>query len=151
LIPYAGPDAQAFGGQGETAGSQAGLRWYDEGGKFARDLVSLADNRYQREPLLRPLMRGERRVQDHLKLAANPAHAKDHLARSKGGRLRGYRRSVLTPATVIRYTGNWQGSMEGWLMTPATGPHQLHVTLPGLGRFLIAGQWVAPGGGLPDA
>jgi phytoene dehydrogenase-like protein len=56
---------------------------------------------------------------------------------------------VSTPATVIRYTGNWQGSMEGWLMTPATGLRQLPITLPGLKRFLMAGQWVAPGGGLP--
>lgn len=56
---------------------------------------------------------------------------------------------VSTPATVIRCTGNWQDSMEGWLMTPATGLHRLPVTLPGLARFLMAGQWVAPGGGLP--
>lgn len=56
---------------------------------------------------------------------------------------------VSTPATVIRYTGNWQGSMEGWLITPATGLRQLPVALPGLERFLMAGQWVAPGGGLP--
>jgi phytoene dehydrogenase-like protein len=27
---------------------------------------------------------------------------------------------VSTPATVIRYTGNWKGSMEGWLLTPST-------------------------------
>jgi len=56
---------------------------------------------------------------------------------------------VSTPATVIRYTGNWQGSMEGWLITPATGLRHLPNTLPGLKRFLMAGQWVAPGGGLP--
>lgn len=56
---------------------------------------------------------------------------------------------VSTPATVVRYTGNWRGSMEGWLMTPATGVRQLPMTLPGLERFLMAGQWVAPGGGLP--
>lgn len=56
---------------------------------------------------------------------------------------------VSTPATVIRYAGNWQGSMEGWLMTPATGLRRLPITLPGLDRFLMAGQWVAPGGGLP--
>jgi phytoene dehydrogenase-like protein len=56
---------------------------------------------------------------------------------------------VSTPATVIRYTGNWQGSMEGWLMTPAKGMRPLPITLPGLTRFLMAGQWVAPGGGLP--
>jgi phytoene dehydrogenase-like protein len=56
---------------------------------------------------------------------------------------------VSTPATVIRYTGNWQGSMEGWLMTPSKGLGSLPIALPGLERFLMAGQWVAPGGGLP--
>jgi phytoene dehydrogenase-like protein len=56
---------------------------------------------------------------------------------------------VSTPATVIRYTGNWKGSMEGWLLTPSIGFRQLRNTLPGLRRFLMAGQWVRPGGGLP--
>lgn len=57
---------------------------------------------------------------------------------------------VSTPATVIRYTGNWQGSMEGWLMTPATGFKMLRNTLPGLRQFLMVGQWIMPGGGLPS-
>ncbi len=57
---------------------------------------------------------------------------------------------VSTPATVIRYTGNWQGSMEGWLMTPATGFRPLRRDLPGLKRFMMVGQWVMPGGGLPS-
>jgi len=57
---------------------------------------------------------------------------------------------VSTPATVIRYTGNWKGSMEGWLMTPATGFRPLPIRLPGLRRFIMAGQWVMPGGGLPS-
>jgi phytoene dehydrogenase-like protein len=57
---------------------------------------------------------------------------------------------VSTPATVIRYTGNWQGSMEGWLPTPGTGFRPLRKTLPGLERFLMVGQWVMPGGGLPS-
>ncbi|MES2098059.1 MAG: NAD(P)/FAD-dependent oxidoreductase [Pseudomonadota bacterium] len=56
---------------------------------------------------------------------------------------------VSTPATVIRYTGNWKGSMEGWLMTPETGFGGIPATLPGLDRFLRIGQWVQPGGGLP--
>lgn len=56
---------------------------------------------------------------------------------------------VSTPATVIRYTGNWKGSMEGWLMTPAIGFGKLPQTLPGLDRFLRIGQWAQPGGGLP--
>ena len=57
---------------------------------------------------------------------------------------------VSTPATVIRYTGNWKGSMEGWLLTPATRFKPLSNTLPGLERFVMAGQWVMPGGGLPS-
>jgi phytoene dehydrogenase-like protein len=56
---------------------------------------------------------------------------------------------VSTPATVIRYTSNWQGSMEGWLLTPGMGFKPLRHTLPGLRKFLMAGQWVMPGGGLP--
>jgi phytoene dehydrogenase-like protein len=57
---------------------------------------------------------------------------------------------VSTPATVIRYTGNWKGSMEGWLLTPDTGFKLLPNTLPGLRQFLMVGQWVMPGGGLPS-
>ena len=57
---------------------------------------------------------------------------------------------VSTPATVIRYTGNWKGSMEGWLLTPTTGYQQLPNTLPGLRQFLMVGQWIMPGGGLPS-
>jgi phytoene dehydrogenase-like protein len=57
---------------------------------------------------------------------------------------------VATPATVIRYTGNWKGSMEGWLMTPETGIKQLPLTLPNLRNFYMIGQWVSPGGGLPS-
>jgi phytoene dehydrogenase-like protein len=57
---------------------------------------------------------------------------------------------VSTPATVIRFTGNWKGSMEGWLLTPGTGFKPLRNTLPGLERFLMVGQWVMPGGGLPS-
>jgi phytoene dehydrogenase-like protein len=57
---------------------------------------------------------------------------------------------VSTPATVLRYTGNWKGSMEGWLLSPGMGFKPLPNTLPGLKRFLMAGQWVMPGGGLPS-
>lgn len=56
---------------------------------------------------------------------------------------------VATPATVIRYTGNWRGSMEGWLLTPATGFKGLPPVLPGLKSFYMVGQWTSPGGGLP--
>jgi phytoene dehydrogenase-like protein len=56
---------------------------------------------------------------------------------------------VATPATIVRYTGNWKGSMEGWLYTPATGIGLLPCVLPGLKNFYMVGQWIAPGGGLP--
>jgi phytoene dehydrogenase-like protein len=55
-----------------------------------------------------------------------------------------------TPASVLRYTGNWKGSMEGWMLTPRTGFKSLPNTLPGLRRLLMVGQWVMPGGGLPS-
>jgi phytoene dehydrogenase-like protein len=57
---------------------------------------------------------------------------------------------VATPATVIRYTGNWKGSMEGWLLSPGVSFRPLPNSLPGLRQFLMAGQWVLPGGGLPS-
>ncbi len=57
---------------------------------------------------------------------------------------------VSTPATIIRYTGNWKGSMEGWFIQPGSSFRPLKNTLPGLSRFLIVGQWVMPGGGLPS-
>ncbi len=56
---------------------------------------------------------------------------------------------ISTPASVIRYTGNWKGSMEGWLITPRTGFRPLRNTLPRLRQFFMVGQWVMPGGGLP--
>jgi phytoene dehydrogenase-like protein len=57
---------------------------------------------------------------------------------------------VSTPATVIRFTGNWKGSMEGWLLTPGSEFGLLPNTLPGLRHFMMVGQWVMPGGGLPS-
>jgi phytoene dehydrogenase-like protein len=57
---------------------------------------------------------------------------------------------VSTPASVIRYTGNWKGSMEGWLLKPGSGYMPMRQTLAGLRKFLMAGQWVMPGGGLPS-
>jgi len=57
---------------------------------------------------------------------------------------------VSTPASVIRYTGNWKGTMEGWLVEPGASFRPLRNTLPGLSRFLMVGQWVMPGGGLPS-
>ncbi len=59
---------------------------------------------------------------------------------------------VATPLTFERYTGNWQGSFEGWLITPQNAGvimKPMRQTLPGLQNFYMCGQWVEPGGGLP--
>lgn len=57
---------------------------------------------------------------------------------------------IATPATVTRFTGNWKGSMEGWLMTPTTGARGLPMKPPSLKNFYMVGQWLSPGGGLPS-
>jgi phytoene dehydrogenase-like protein len=59
---------------------------------------------------------------------------------------------VATPVTFERYTGNWKGSFEGWLITPenaGTIIKPMPKTVPGLKNFYMCGQWVEPGGGLP--
>ena len=61
---------------------------------------------------------------------------------------------VATPLTFERYTGNWQGSSQGWVPTPeaANGTAWFSKkTLPGLERFYLAGQWVEIIGGVPSA
>jgi len=60
-------------------------------------------------------------------------------------------RDVATPMTWERYTGNWQGSFEGWLISTKTLRMRMSKTLPGLKSFYMAGQWVEPGGSLPTA
>lgn len=57
---------------------------------------------------------------------------------------------VATPMTFNRYTGNWKGSYEGWLLTRKSMTIQLPQTLPGLENFYMAGHWITPGGGLPS-
>jgi phytoene dehydrogenase-like protein len=61
------------------------------------------------------------------------------------------RSDIATPATFVRYTGNWQGSYEGWLPTPRILGRRISYTLPGLKDFYMAGHWVVAGGGLPSA
>jgi len=59
---------------------------------------------------------------------------------------------VATPLTFERYTGNWKGSFEGWLLTPQNAHavmRRMRQTLPGLRDFYMCGQWIEPGGGLP--
>ena len=61
------------------------------------------------------------------------------------------RSDIATPATYVRYTGNWQGSYEGWLPTPRILGRRIPYTLPRLKNFFMAGHWVVAGGGLPSA
>jgi phytoene dehydrogenase-like protein len=59
---------------------------------------------------------------------------------------------VATPLSYERYTGNWQGSSCGWLLTKQTLPlmiRGLPKTLPKLRHFYMIGQWVEPGGSVP--
>ena len=58
---------------------------------------------------------------------------------------------IATPHTFVRYTGNWRGSYQGRLTTSATMNLTLPQVLPGLKSFSMAGQWIAPDGGLPRA
>ncbi len=60
-------------------------------------------------------------------------------------------RDLATPVTWVRYTGNWRGSYEGWMMTKESMMKSMQKTLPGLAGFYMAGQWVNPGGGMPTA
>jgi phytoene dehydrogenase-like protein len=61
-------------------------------------------------------------------------------------------KDVATPISYERYTGSWQGSSCGWLLTKETMMlmiQGIEKTLPGLCNFYMAGQWVEPGGSVP--
>lgn len=58
---------------------------------------------------------------------------------------------VATPVTFERYTSNWRGSFEGWMLDRKNLFRRYRRTLDGLDRLYLAGQWVQPGGGLPTA
>ncbi len=55
---------------------------------------------------------------------------------------------VSTPATAVRYTGNWRGSYMGWGWGTRV-PVWTQRELPGLRNFYLTGQWITPSGGLP--
>ncbi len=52
---------------------------------------------------------------------------------------------VPTPVTYTRYTGNWQGSPDGWYITPENmfGVEPLR-SVPGLEGLYMVGQWTSP-------
>jgi phytoene dehydrogenase-like protein len=58
--------------------------------------------------------------------------------------------NVATPLTFERITGNLNGSITGWKLTPEQAVAKISRTLPGLENFWMIGHWVYPGGGLPS-
>ncbi|HLP20066.1 MAG TPA: NAD(P)/FAD-dependent oxidoreductase, partial [Chitinophagales bacterium] len=59
---------------------------------------------------------------------------------------------IATPATLLRYTGNWKGSAQG-LMAGKNflAPVPIKFQFPGLKNFYYASHWNRPSGGLPIA
>jgi len=58
---------------------------------------------------------------------------------------------VTTPATYIRRTGNWRGSVAGWGSGNVFMENPFERSLPGLENFYMTGHWVQQGGGIPLA
>lgn len=56
-----------------------------------------------------------------------------------------------TPITYKNWTGNHNGSYEGWLPTPEAAKLKLPTHFKGLSNFYMCGHWVTPGGGMPPA
>lgn len=57
---------------------------------------------------------------------------------------------VATPVTFRDYTANQEGSLIAWGAV-AGAPMMLPKTIPDVDRLLLAGHWVMPGGGVPQA
>jgi nicotinate phosphoribosyltransferase len=82
LQEYAGqPRRKRSEGKATWPGRKQVWRCYDERGRLAGDVVSLADDRRPGEALLRPVMRGGRRLPDLPDLTAARRHAEAELAR----------------------------------------------------------------------
>lgn len=85
LREYAGrPRRKRSEGKATWPGRKQVWRCYDARRQMAGDVVSLADEPQQGEPLLRPVMRGGRRVAGTPDLAASQRHAQEQLAQLPG-------------------------------------------------------------------
>ena len=58
---------------------------------------------------------------------------------------------VATPATFERYTANWNGSFEGWLLDPDSYRKNISHQVKGFKNVYLAGHWIHPGGGISNA
>ena len=57
---------------------------------------------------------------------------------------------IATPQTTVRFTGVWKGAYEGFMPSHDV-LNGLPMELEGLENFLMIGQWLFPGGGLPPS
>jgi len=58
---------------------------------------------------------------------------------------------VATPLTDIKYTGVYRAAYEGFMPTKSNMNKVISPMIKGLDNFLLAGQWLFPGGGLPPS
>ena len=58
---------------------------------------------------------------------------------------------VATPKTDVRFTGVKDGAYEGFMPSKENMMKSLDMQLPKLSNFMMAGQWLFPGGGLPPS
>jgi phytoene dehydrogenase-like protein len=58
---------------------------------------------------------------------------------------------VATPLTDIKYTGVYRAAYEGFMPTKNNMNKAINPMIKGLDHFLLAGQWLFPGGGLPPS
>ena len=58
---------------------------------------------------------------------------------------------VATPKTDVHFTGVKDGAYEGFMPSKENMMKTLDMQLPKLKNFLMAGQWLFPGGGLPPS
>ncbi len=117
-------------------------------GKSAVIVLFISDHAYWK-----PLYRNPERYQaEKLDIAAKVIDQLERRLPGISGQIEVV--DVSTPMTAERYTANWQGSMQGWLISTETvhmATKGMDKTLPGLANFYMAGQWVEPGGGVPTA
>jgi phytoene dehydrogenase-like protein len=58
---------------------------------------------------------------------------------------------VATPLTNITYTGVYRAAYEGFFPTKSNMNQTINPIIKGLDHFMLAGQWLFPGGGLPPS
>ncbi len=58
---------------------------------------------------------------------------------------------VATPLTDIKYTGVYRAAYEGFMPTKSNMNKTINPIIKGLDNFILAGQWLFPGGGLPPS